>query len=524
MPFAPLFALLAPGGALLVLQILSVVPRLRPLRRLIVPVGAGLALMGVLLTRAEPPWPLLLSRWQPLRLFGNFPVLAPDPLIWPLAVALAGVVTGAALVQAGRPPKAPLFLAIAALGILSFGLLALWSENLLTLLMAWAAFDLAWGVGMLAFGLSPTSILWRTAGGVLATLLVWMGSLVLEQSETGIVWSLMVAPQEGAEFLFLAASLIRLGVYPFPFTLPPETQRRHPLGAALFLEPLLAWALLVRMFAQAGLPFPPGGWMEGLAAGTFLVGGLLALTGSGERTLPWVGLAAMGGILWAGIRSDGSAHAAAIWLKGGALWALGVSLLYLGRGWEPTSPWWTGGAGIGALALAAMPLLGGIAAPLSGWPRWMGFLLGQALLTQAVLRDWLRPATPEESPGLWADLARGTGLALLAILIGVLGTVGPGAPGMRPSLPGWTLLALWIPGTLGGVGLFWIWPRVWRGRSLAAFVHRALRLDWAYGLIAGALSRGTDALGAVADVAEGAGAVLWALAVFLLILVVALGL
>lgn len=532
-PFAPTFALLAPGGTLLALVVLSLVPRLRPFRRFAAPVGTGLALLGVLFSLAEPSWPILLSRWQPLRLFGNFPALASDRLVWPLALALTGVAVSAAISQTGRPPRHPTLLSAAALGMLSFGLLAIWAENLLALILAWGAFDLFWGTGMVALGMPPSRILWKMGGGVCATLLVWLSSLALERTGTGSIWSLVLSPHPGTEFLLLLAALIRLGVYPLYLTLPLDYERKHPLGLVLFLEPLLAWALLARMFGQAGFPLPTWPWLEGIAAGTFIVGGFLALTGPEKaRPIHWLGLSTLGGIFWAGLRAQSAPQAAAIWLTGGTLWALGLALLYLGRGWEQSSPWWTAGPILGALALATTPLLGGTGAPLLGGFRWAAFFLGQALLVAALLEDVLRPPAPEEPVDLWMNIARAVGLAVPSILMGVTAlaiprVVGPSLSHWHPSAPGWSTLSLWVLSTAAGGTLFWAQrtrPAAARWRARTAPVHRFLRLDWAYELLAGALSRGTAILGVAADVAEGAGAVLWALAVFLLILVVVLGL
>lgn len=413
--------------------------------------------------------------------------------------------------------------------MLSCGLLALWGENLLTIILAWAVFDLAWGTGMVAFGLSPARILWRMGGGVVAIILLWMSSLVLEGTDTGSIWSLMVSPQAGIEFLFFFAALVRLGAYPFPSVLPVEGERKHPLGSVLFLEPILAWSLLVRIFGQARLPLPIWPWLEWFAVGTFIIGGLLALTApDGARSVQWAGLSAIGGILWAGIRATDAQQAAAIWLIGGTLWTLGISLLYLGRGWERPSLWWIG-TGVGTLALSVTPLLGGASAPLIGWTRWVGFFLGQAFLVAALLRDALRPSAGEESGDVWLDIARAAGLGIPAALIVIIvllipGLAGPALQDWRPSAPGWPALVVWILGILVGSVLFRALPLVQKGRSGMTALHTTLKLDWAYDLIAGSFSRGAGLISAVADVVEGAGAVLWALAVFLLILVVVLGL
>lgn len=70
----------------------------------------------------------------------------------------------------------------------------------------------------------------------------------------------------------------------------------------------------------------------------------------------------------------------------------------------------------------------------------------------------------------------------------------------------------------GGV-LVW-WERRFRRRAeqVLGLLHDILRLEWASQLVLDSMGRLSAFLGAVADVTEGPGAILWALAIFLLVL------
>ncbi len=513
MPFAPLLALTAPLAGMLVLLVASSVEFLRPYRRYVAPLGAGLSFLGVLFAPWEDPRPFLLSLWQPLSLFGTFPVLVADRAVWPLALAWAGAVAGSALVQMGRPQLPRSAIGAAVLAMLTFGLGALWGENLLTVLLAWAGFDLAWGIGMASAGLPGERVAWGVGSGVAATALLWIGALSLETTGSGLSWSLMTSAGWGEVFLLLAA-LVRLGVYPFHFTVPTEMRRGRPITVALLLEPLLAWGLLARMSLQAGIPLPGGVALEVPAAATLVIGGFLAwaMTDPGQRTV-WLGMAAAGGVLWAGLRAGHAAGAA--WAAGGTAWALGLTLLYLGRRWEKTAPVETAASFLGGLALLTASLAsGGILSPPDGLMAML-FPLGQALLTAAVVKEILRPAAQEEPVGLLPAIAQGAGLVIPAIaLILAWGA----APKAAPTSLGW---GAWAAGTLLGGGLAALESALarTRRRPLPA-IAEALRPEWAGRLLVYSLGRLTGFLDAVADVAEGPGAVLWALAIFLLILVV----
>lgn len=516
MPFAPTLALTAPLSGLLALLIVAYVPRLRPYGRYIAPLGAGLSLLGVLFTPLETVRPFLISRWQPLPLFGTFPVLLADQPVWPLALAWVAAVAGSALVQMARPQLLRIPIGGAVLTILALGLGALWGENVLTVLLAWAGFDLAWGIGMAVAGLPAERVVWGTGAGMVATVCLWVGALFLEKSGSGLSWPQMI-PAGWGETILLIAALVRLGVYPFHLTVPAEMPRGRPLAVPLLLEPVLAWGLLVRMSAQAGVEIPATFWLEIITAGTFAVGGFLAWAAQdpNRRTI-WIGMAAAGGVLWAGLRTHNAAVAA--WTAGGAIWVLGLTLLHLGRGWDRKMWQWTVASAIGGLALVIAPLAVGGIASLSRPLGIAVFVIGQALLTAAVLKDILRPMTEEERLNILPDIAHAAGLIVpvLALLLAV-----GAAPRIAPSSIGWIA---WAVGTLAGGGLLWT-ERHWEMLGLQAMrkLSGTLSQEWAGRLAASSLGRLTAFLEAVADIAEGPGAILWALATFLLILVVVMG-
>ena len=126
--------------------------------------------------------------------------------------------------------------------------------------------------------------------------------------------------------------------------------------------------------------------------------------------------------------------------------------------------------------------------------------------------------------------ARGAGVALPTLLLLVGGVwpalLVPSARGLsgllaRPGLVGW---GLWAVGVGMGGALAW-WERGFRRRvePVLGLLHDILRLEWVIRLVLDSLARASAFLGAVADVVEGPGAILWALAIFLLFLLVVVG-
>lgn len=547
MPFAPVFAVAAPLLGILALLVAACFPLLRPWRWLVVSTSAGLSLLGVLFVPLESVQASVFSRWQPSVFFGTPPALLAPPEMWPLAVALAGAVAGSVLVQQSRVPQPRFPLSLAALGVLAAGLAGLWGENLLTVLMAWGTLDLAWAAGGLAAGFPVRRVAMGVGLNSLATLTLWAGILFVERQAGGVSWQIANPVGMGGDLLAVAA-LLRLGVYPFHFALPAEGEQ-GPAGAApLLLGPFLGWGLLARLARlQGGWPIA-WPWLETVAVATWVGGGLLALTRPGAGGgWPWTALAAVGSLLWGSLRAG--EQSPAVLVLGGAAWTLGVALLHLAPGTRRASrssvPWLAGGGtaagALGGLALLGAPLTPGLAASAAligslaaslTWPETLVYLLGQALLTGAVARRVLRPAQEEEWPGALYDAAQAAGLILpVALLLtgGVCPVPTVPAPGLAPLVrwlvqPGPAGWGLWAGGTLVGIALFRIQHRFGQRLEQAlGLLHDLIRLEWVFRLALNSLDRGIAFLGAVADVIEGPGAILWALAIFFLILVTMAG-
>jgi hypothetical protein len=87
-----------------------------------------------------------------------------------------------------------------------------------------------------------------------------------------------------------------------------------------------------------------------------------------------------------------------------------------------------------------------------------------------------------------------------------------------PGLAGWLVWVISL--SVGGV-LAWQDENVrQRIALLLDALHDLLRLEWLYDTLVGALERGLSALRAVDEVVGGAGALLWSLLIFLLLLLI----
>ncbi len=534
MIFALTSSVIAPLVGLVALLLVAGFPRLHPYKRFVVPASAGFSFIAVLFAPLEPVQTVVLFHWQPSIFVGVSPAFVAEPRLWFLALAFSGAVAASALVQLGRiaEPRFPLDGSV--LGMLAAGLAGLWAANPLTLLLAWAGFDLSWGLGAVAGGFRLRRVAWGAGLGGLAVLALWAGALVAGEHGSAVSWDLMNLSGPGG-VLLLVAGFLRLGLYPCHLTLPEERGRPLPAVAPLLLGGTLGWWLLARVTMSGGAALLAAPWLEAVAVASFVGGGVLAWTRPGSAAgWPWIGLAALGALLWAGLRTgDG---VATVMVAGGAAWALGATLLCLDRGLERGAPWWSVAPAVGGLTLVGAPAtLGWVPmtqllrslSPLTPW-RTVAFVVGYGLLVAGVARRLLRRAVVEEPVGSLLAAARVAGLALPALLLlgaglfptHLLSDAGLGALS-RPGLLGW---GLWLAGLIVGVALFWVGRR-YRERlgALLGLVHDLVRLEWLLRLVLESMERLIAFLGALADVMEGPGAILWALAIFLLVLRVIVG-
>jgi formate hydrogenlyase subunit 3/multisubunit Na+/H+ antiporter MnhD subunit len=477
-------------------------------------------------------------------LFGSVLTLHTDATVQPLALALALVTFGATLVNLDRAESLHPQLGAAIVALVPAGVVALWSANVLTLVISWAIYDFLQAITYIVAGGSTRTAVRAMVLSSLATLLFWTGA-VLEGGGAGAeLWSLMTV--DGTSLaLWIVAGMIRLWTYPFHLSAPDDLVEVPPLGIPLLLSPVLGWGLWLRIIAVTdGSVLDPTG-VSALAAGTLALGGLLAWScESPRRLLPWIGMAANGAILLgAGLDKE---IGPVVVVAGGVAWALGIAVFFLGDGWRQESPWWNAPTLVGLLALLGAPFTLGFVTTSSlfdslaqgnriGWggtALW-GIILGYLFLLPSLVRRLLVPPSSPLPHQRMLLVARGAGLGLLAIpLIGaglfpslllpadMVGDAGLtlGRQMAMPGLEGWLLWVIVL--ACGGV-LAWQekFLRAKIGLVLSA-VHDVLRLEWLYESAVGALNRGLGVLRVADEVVGGAGALLWSLVLFLLIVLV----
>lgn len=534
MPSFLVFIIVLPLVGAVVTLGLSFVSRLRPYVRY---VALGVAVpitVLVLMLRWMGPIVHIPSLWQPSLLFAATPMLQNDVAMQPLAFTLtlaAFVTILATLTRGGQRPQILAVLLV----LLSASFVALWAANPLTMVIGWAIYDLVLAVAYVTIsGWGRGAIRGLIFGG-LTTLLLWGGTLLSAGGGGSSLWKLMT-PSEAQLALWVAAGVLRLGVYPFHLA-APDAVGDTPSFTTFLLSPVLGWGLCLRLLMVNGGVFPTSAWVSSLAVLTLAVGGLFAWSCKSPRTiLPWVSLGVTGSVLLTA--SLAGEHAAVVIIAGCAVWALGMATLFLTDGLHQQAPWWSIPALIGALALLGLPLTLGFVPQSSllgvithSGRLWWGaaFFFGDLLLVASLAR-WLLTSAASPLPDRYWQLAvYGASLGIPALLLLVSGfyprllVAGVAIPSTgelfsTPGLAGWLVWVISL--SVGGV-LAWQDENVrQRIGLLLEALHDLLRLEWLYDALVGALERGLSAVRAVDEVVGGAGALLWSLLIFLLLLMI----
>lgn len=535
------FPLLGAGGVLG----LSLIPRIRSYGRYVALTAVGLTTVLILSFRWIELGAALRSLWQPSLLFGSVLTWQIDATMGPLSLVLALVTCCSLLVELSRGDVFHSRSTVTLLALLSAGLLTLWSFNILTMIVSWAIYDLLQTMAHIAAGGSTRTAIRGLVMGSVATLLLWTGAVLSGSGADSELWPLMI-PSEAAMTLWAMAGLLRLWGFPFHLAVPEDLDAAPPRATPLFLGPIVGWGLWLRLCTVNGGIIPDDEWISTLTVSTLALGSLLAWSSeSPRRSLPWIGMAANGALLL--VAGLAGTSATAVIITGSVGWALAVAVFFLGDGWHK-SLLWNIPMVPALLTLLGIPFTVGFVATVSllgalvqggrvawGMPFW-GTLFGYLFLIPSLVRRMLASPLSSLPEHRGMILARGMGLGILVLCLIVAGLyppllisadVGSQLPSLgsllkMPGLVGWLLWAVVL--VLGGV-IAWQ-ERVLRSRIdlLLDVVHDILRLEWFYNSLAGALDRGLNVFQAANEIVGGAGALLWSLVLFLLLVLVWSGL
>lgn len=528
-PLTPLLILVVGTVGLL----FGLLPRFRYTGLVAVAAGLG-TLAALLLLTLSLPTEAMLSAWAPNALFAVGLALEADPLAWVFAMAVVVVMLTAVVTGLGRPGEQRVGTRAAMLLMTLASLISIFSDNLLTRIIAWALLDVIYFLTLIFLGegdnVEPQAVLNLGFNSVGTLLAVGAAVMISRTSPTLSLRDAALTSQ--STLLITLAAVFRLGLFPFHLGLPSEVNIRQGLGALARLLPAIVALEMVSRLAVFGIAAPLLPWLTIFAAAAALVGSLQLWSvpdprrGVAYLIIAQSGVALLAG-LWGGAQGALSITAVTLSL------ALGSALIFLANGHAEQQPWPTVLPLIGGAAMLGAPLtvgflgvahLYGSLALAGGWA-WLVLLVvvvSQIMLAAGLLYTIFWPGVPVEGePAVVA--AHYSGLSLPAIFLVMLAVF---ASVLAESLPAAGVGLLGFSGAISLIGLIfvvitagagialWRFDAVLRDRfsGLAALPLASLgRLDWLYRLVWGGI-RGVGAIIAnLGGVLEGEGAILWAL-------------
>jgi formate hydrogenlyase subunit 3/multisubunit Na+/H+ antiporter MnhD subunit len=534
-PLTPLLILLVGTAGVL----FGLLPRFRYTGLAAVAAGAG-ALAALLLLALSLPARATLSSWAPLTMFGVPLALEANPLGWLFALAVLVATLATLITGLARPGGRRVGTRAAMLLLALASLISIFSDNLLTRVVAWALVDVIYFLALifLAEGddLEPQAVLNLSVNSAGTLLAVAAAMLISRTSDTLALRDAALTPQ--STLVITLAAVFRLGLFPLHLGLPTEVSIGQGLGTMLRLIPAAVALETVSRLAAFGFAEPVRPWLTVFAAAAALVGAVqLWTTNNPRQGIAYIVIAQSGVALLAGLWGGGQA-ALALTATALAL-VLGGALIFLAHGYDENRRWPTLLPLIGVAAMAGAPLTVGFmgvgtlygslaAAGGAAWLVLVVVLAAQAVLVAGLLHVVLWPDQPVEAePAVVATYYGGlsapaillvlTALAA-SVIAGALGVPGIGVFGLAGirSVSAIILVVL----TLGAGIALWRFDAVVRGRlgGLTELPLASLgRLGWLYRSTWVVVRAVAAAVNQLAWVLEGEGALLWTLVAGILV-------
>ncbi len=416
-------------------------------------VGGLLAWASVFAWLTDMPTHLQFSIWQPSLLFSQSPTFVTDSVAWLFATSMVTLNLAVIITSVVRSNFPSPLSWVGTLVLSAFGVLAAVADNPLTLVLIWAAIDLAELVIQLRFVEDPSlseRVVISFASRLTGTLvLLWANS---SAAANGEVLDFHSATSRVGLLLLIAAAL-RIGVLPLHLPYPGESALRRGFGTALrAISAGSSLILLARIPAGSiSSPFAPFLlWLVALAA---LYGGWMWLRAPDELSGRPFWLIGFGSMAVASTLLDNPVGAAAwscsLILSGG--------VLFLSS--EPNK-WLLRALWVAVFGISALPF----SMTAAGWSGERGSILfliplipAHAMLMAGFIRHILRPPSAREiyeDQPLWAKNIYPVGVVLLLATILLVGVIGwDGALQFGNVFAGLVASALTL-------GLLWSTPRL----------------------------------------------------------------
>jgi hypothetical protein len=468
--------------------------------------GGMAAWISVFAWQARIPIVLQLPIWQPALLFSQTPTFIADRVAWAfslsiVALCLAIIITSVVRSNFPSPMNWASTLTFATLGVL-----AATADNPLTLVLIWAAIDLAELVSQIRIVEDPKlseRLVIAFASRVTGTLILLWADMT--SAANNAPFDFRSAPPQAGIFLILAAGF-RLGVLPLHLPYSSESTMRRGFGTGLRMVSAASSLVLLTRIPAASVVSPYTSYLLLFVSFAALYGGWMWLRAPDELNGRPYWLIGMGSLAVAAAMRGNSVGAAA-W---GYALLLAGSTLFLAS--EPVK-WLTRASLLGVFTISSLPF----SITATGWNQAGSFwftlpflVFAQAMLLAGFVRHNQRITTRigyEDQP-IWGRNVYPIGIIILLLTSLLLGFFG---------WDGALQLGNWIVGlaaSLLSLGLLWLTPRLrilnpvrahWVRPSSPTWLDRGYQMLWALYRQLGRLST------LFTNVLEGESGIMWTL-------------
>lgn len=477
--------------------------------------GAATAWLMILFSRSPEPLTITLMLWKPEYLFSASPALLLDEISWtfgaalavfPLAVLLIDVVQFADVDPTGWATS---------LAMTGLGLLAVFAENPITLMLAWAVMDMSETL-MLLLRVSTSGQRERVVVALSVRLSgIFLIVIAIQQAiSLGNAFSFDSIPPEVSGLLLLAAGL-RLGVLPPHQPFFQEPPLRRGLGTIVRLVPVASSLVILARLAQVGVPLSWQPYLLAVAVISALYGAYAWVQAPNEldgRPFWILGMATIALVSTIfRLPTASIAWGLALLMSGGVLFLTSnrtrfVSLLslvgILGASAFPFTPAWAGGQlynNVGIMLLLV-------------------FVLAHAMLVLGYVRHVMQHTPSLEDVESWMLIVYPLGLLLLIMTHwGIAWSQG------LASQPGISVLSFGWWGGVTAIGVVAVIMFLRRREislpsSVSTSLGNLLSLEWIYRILWWLFRTLSQTFSAISQILEGEGGILWSILMLILLI------
>jgi len=302
---------------------------------LIAAIGALFAWISMFAWQLAMPITIQLTLWQPATLFSPLPWFVADGIAWAFALSLVSLCLAVILTAVVRDNFPYSLSWIGLLILTALGVLAVSADNPITLVLIWAAIDIAELISQLRLVEQPQQsehVVIAFASHVAGILILLWADMV--SFSNGVALDFRDTYPQANIYLILAAGL-RLGVLPLHLPYPTEASIRRGFGTGLRMISVGSSLILITRISISGLASPGIPYVIIFVAFAGLYGAWMWLRAPDELTGRPYFIIGMGSLaLFSALRANPSGAAAwslALILAGSALFLTSVQMRWLER-------------------------------------------------------------------------------------------------------------------------------------------------------------------------------------------------